>query len=149
MFRVILPLLLISTVTIEIVQEPSAPLAQTSVTLPPQLARVLRDYETAWANRDAEALARLFAEDGFVLPNGSMPVRGRAAIAKFYTGHGGPLSLRAIAYAAEGNVGYIIGCYTGTAGAPDDGKFTLTLQKGTDGSWLIMSDMDNSNRRRQ
>ena len=73
----------------------------------------------------------------------------RAAITKFYTGHGGSLALRAIAYAAEGNVGYIIGGYSGTAGAPDDGKFTLTLSKGADGRWLIMSDMDNSNRRRQ
>ena len=150
MFRTLIPLLLIlSTVTIANLQQPSAPAAEPSVTLPPELARVLKDYETAWAARDAERLASLFAEDGFVLPNGNMPVRGLAAIAKFYAGHGGPLSLRAIAYAAEGNVGYIIGGYTGTAGAPDDGKFTLTLRKGTDGRWLIMSDMDNSNRRRQ
>jgi ketosteroid isomerase-like protein len=26
------------------------------------------------------------------------------------------------------------------------GKFTLTLRKGTDGRWLIVSDMDNGNR---
>lgn len=74
------------------------------------------------------ALAALFAEDGFVLPNGRTPVRGRAAIRKHYTGHGGPLSLRALAYAAEGGVSYIIGGYTDTAGKPDIGKFTLTLR---------------------
>jgi hypothetical protein len=50
-----------------------------SVALPPELARVLTDYETAWQKRDAAALARLFAEDGFVLPSGHVPVRGRAA----------------------------------------------------------------------
>jgi ketosteroid isomerase-like protein len=119
------------------------------VKLPPELARVLTDYEAAWSQKDAAALARLFAEDGFVLPNGSMPVRGRAAIEKYYTGHGGPLALRAFAYATEGVVGYIIGGYAGKPGEPDDGKFTLTLRKGSDGRWLIMSDMDNSNRRRQ
>ena len=125
------------------------PAAEPSVSLPPELARVLTDYEAAWSKKDAAALAGLFAEDGFVLPNGRTPVRGRAAIQKHYTGQGGPLSLRAIAYAAEGGVGYIIGGYTETAGKPDIGKFTLTLRKGSDGRWLIMSDMDNSNRRRE
>ena len=66
---------------------------------------------------------------------------------RFYTGHGGPLALRAFAYAAEGNVGYILGGYAGKAGEPDSGKFTLTLRKGGDGRWLIVSDMDSSNRR--
>lgn len=126
-----------------------APAAEPSVTLPAELARVLTDYEAAWSKKDAAALAALFAEDGFVLPNGAPPVRGRAAIQKHYTGHGGPLSLRAIAYAAEGGVGYILGGYTDAAGKPDIGKFTLTLRKGSEGRWLIVSDMDNSNRRRE
>src|SRR5262245_6121074 len=128
--------------------EQQAQPGEPSVTLPPELARVLTDYETAWQQRDAAALARLFAEDGFVLPGGHLPVRGRAAIEKFYTGHGGPLALRAFAYATEGAVGYILGGYAGKPGEPDDGQFTLTLRKGPDGRWLIMSDMDNSNRRR-
>jgi ketosteroid isomerase-like protein len=123
--------------------------AEPSVTLPPELARVLTDYEAAWSKKDPAALASLFAEEGFVLPNGSPPMRGRAAIQKYYTGHGGPLSLRALAYATEGAVGYIIGGYTDTAGKPDIGKFTLTLKKGADGRWLILSDMDNGNRRRE
>jgi ketosteroid isomerase-like protein len=125
------------------------PPAEPSVTLPPELARVLTDYEAAWSKKDPAALANLFAEDGFVLPNGSPPVRGRAAIQKFYTGHGGPLSLRALVYSTEGAVGYILGGYTDTAGKPDIGKFTLTLKKGAEGKWLIMSDMDNGNRRRE
>ncbi len=128
--------------------QPEAPAAEPSVRLPAELARVLTDYEAAWSKRDAAALAALFDADGFVLSSGSPLVRGRAAIQKHYTGQGGPLSLRAIAYAAEGRVGYIIGGYTDTAGKPDAGKFTLTLRKGPDGRWLIRSDMDNSNRRR-
>jgi ketosteroid isomerase-like protein len=128
-------------------QQGVAPAGLPSIPLPPELDRVLRDYEAAWAAKDATRLAKLFAEDGYVLPGGSAPVKGRAAVETYYAGHGGPLFLRAIAFATEGKVGYIIGGYTGAAGSPDDGKFTLTLRKGSDGRWLINSDMDNSNRR--
>lgn len=118
-----------------------------SVTLPAPLARVLSDYELAWRNKDADALAALFAEDGFVLSSGVPPVRGRLQIQKQYTGKGGPLALRALAFAAEGSVAYIIGGFAREKGEPDIGKFTLTLRKGADGRWLIMSDMDNGNSR--
>lgn len=127
-------------------QQPAAP-AEPSVPLPKDMAQVLIDYEKAWGAKDAAALAQLFAEDGYVLPNGGVPVKGRAAIAKYYTGHGGPLSLRAIAFAAEGRVGYIIGGYTSKAGEPDTGKFTLTLRKDERGRWMIVSDMDSANQR--
>jgi ketosteroid isomerase-like protein len=124
------------------------PLPLQSVTLPPELARVLTDYETAWRAKDAAALARLFAEDGFVLGNGAPPVRGRAAIEKAYAGSGGRLVLRALAFATEGTVGYIIGAFAREPGAPDVGKFTLTLKKDASGRWLIVSDMDNGNQPR-
>ena len=120
-----------------------------SVKLAPELARVLTDYEAAWRGRDAAALARLFAEDGYVLPNGGAPVKGRAAIERHYAKAGGPLALRAIAFGAEGDVGYIIGGFALKEGEPDMGKFTLTLRKGGDGRWLIVSDMDSMNQQRQ
>lgn len=118
-----------------------------SVTLPPELARVLTDYENAWKAGNASALANLFAEDGYVLAEGRGPTKGRAAIEKLYTHPGAPLSLRAISYAMQGDVGYLIGGYRVERDKPDDGKFTLTLRKSSDGRWLIVSDMDNSNRR--
>lgn len=118
-----------------------------SVSLAPPLARVLTDYESAWQRKDAAALATLFTEDGFVLANGAPPVRGRAAIERHYTGQGGPLSLRALAYSTAGSTGYIIGGYARQKGEPDIGKFTLTLRKGAGGRWLIVSDMDNGNSR--
>jgi ketosteroid isomerase-like protein len=117
-----------------------------SVTLPAELARVLTDYEGAY-RRGGEALAPLFADDGFVLAGGRPPIRGRRAISEYYGGPRGPLALRAIAYAVDGNVGYIIGAYASARGQPDAGKFTLTLRKGADGRWLIFSDMDNGNAR--
>jgi ketosteroid isomerase-like protein len=118
-----------------------------SVTLPAPLARVLTDYETAWRQHDAKALAALFTEDGFVLSSGSPPVRGRAGIEKHYEGAGGPLALRAFAYGIEGSLAWIVGGFGREAGQADSGKFTLTLRRGPDGRWLINSDMDNGNRR--
>jgi ketosteroid isomerase-like protein len=120
---------------------------QASMNLPAELARVLTDYEKHWQSGNAAALAELFTTDGFVLPSGRGPVKGRASIQKLYTKTGSPLSLRAFAYETRGDVGYIIGGYSREAGKPDDGKFTLTLRKGADGRWLIVSDMDNDNRR--
>jgi ketosteroid isomerase-like protein len=119
-----------------------------TVTLPSALARVLTDYEIAWRNKNAPALAALFTEDGFVLSDGSAPVRGRAQIEKHYTGAGGPLVLRALAFATEGSLGYIIGGFSRQEGQRDVGKFTLTLRKGPEGRWLIVSDMDNGNTQR-
>jgi ketosteroid isomerase-like protein len=127
-------------------QTPDRP-QEPSVTLPAPLARVLSEYEVAWRSKDAAGLAALFAEDGFVLASGAPPVRGRLQIQKHYTGQGGPLALRALAFATQGSVGYIIGGFARQKGEPDVGKFTLTLRKGADGRWLIMSDMDNDNSR--
>jgi ketosteroid isomerase-like protein len=124
-------------------QEP-APV--TRVRPPPELGRVLTDYEAGWTAGDAAALAELFVEDGFVLPNGGPPIRGRAAIRQYYKGPGGPLALHAFAFATEGATGYIIGGFSRQEGQPDIGKFTLTLRKGSDGRWRIVSDMDNGNR---
>jgi ketosteroid isomerase-like protein len=117
-----------------------------SVELPADLARVLTDYEAAWRKKDADALAALFVEDGFVLSDGAPPVRGRAGIRARYAGQGGPLALRALAFATHGSAGYIIGGFARLKGEPDVGKFTLTLRK-EDGRWLIVSDMDNGNSR--
>ena len=117
------------------------------IDLPPTVARVLTDYENAWKTKDADALANLFTEDGFVLTGGQPPARGRDAIRSLYKGAGGPLSLHAFAYATNGDVGYIIGGFSSEPGIEDRGKFTLTLRK-VDGRWLIMSDMDNPNTRR-
>lgn len=115
-----------------------------TVELPAELQRVLSDYEAAWAAGDESALAALFTEDGFVMPNGSPPVQGRDAIRAYYAGSGGALALRAIDYSVDGDTGFILGGYAGQRDQPDSGKFTLTLRR-EDGRWLIVSDMDSGN----
>ena len=118
-----------------------------SVALPAELDRVLRDYEKLWRSGDAAALAELFTHDGFVLQGGRPPVRGREAIRRAYTGAaGGELSLRALAWSADGGTAFIIGAYTYGDAVGDVGKFTLTLRRPAGGRWLIFSDMDNSSR---
>lgn len=115
-----------------------------TVELPAELDRVLRDYERAWQARDADGLAALFTEDGFVLRPGYPPVRGREAIRAAYATSGGPLTLVAYAWDADGDLGHIIGGYGAFADMPPGGKFVLTLRR-VEGRWLIVSDMDNGN----
>ena len=126
--------------------KPASSIEVPDVALPPELDRVLRDYERAWRAGDAAALAALFTEDGFILQSNRPPTRGRAAIRAAYEGQGGaPLRLRALAFSADDTIGYIIGAYGYGAGPGDTGKFTLTLRREPGGPWLIFSDMDNGN----
>ncbi len=114
------------------------------VELPDELQRVLTDYETHWKNNNAEALANLFTENGFILRPRNAPTRGKANIEEAYQSSGGDLRLSAYDYHVDGNLGYIIGGYTYGNRTEDVGKFTLVLKK-KDGTWFIHSDMDNGN----
>lgn len=123
---------------------PPAPLP--SAQLPPEMDRVLRDYERLWAAGDAAGLAALFTDDGFAMQNGRPPVRGRAAIQQAYANARGPLRLRALAFGEDGTVGYIIGAFAYGEEPGDMGKFVLALRREPGGPWLIASDIDNTNR---
>ncbi len=128
------------------VSEPSKPTELSNVLLPPEVDRVLRDYERAWRAGDAVAVASLFAEDGFVLQSNRPPIRGRLAIQAAYEGQGGgSLRLRSLAFATGDTIGYIIGAYGYGDASGDTGKFTLTLHRTPGEPWLIFSDMDNQN----
>ncbi len=128
-------------------QAPDKPATLPVITLPPDLDRVLRDYERDWRANDATQLSMQFTEDGFVLSNREPPVRGRANIAKAYTGRGGPLTLAALAYATADTVGYIVGTYGGADPATHTGKYLLALRRSPGGPWMIAADMDNSSTR--
>ena len=78
---VVVPLCLVVTWTSAQDARPVPADAPAAVTLPPELDRVLRDYEAAWRDGDGARLASLFIDDGFAMQNGSPVARGHAAIA--------------------------------------------------------------------
>lgn len=125
-------------------QAQETPARLPSVELPAEVERVLRDYERNWTAGDEAGLAALFAEDGFILQNGRPPVRGRAAIQQAYANAQGPLRLRALHYATDGSVGWIIGAFGYGEGEADMGKFVLALRREPGGPWLIAADIDNA-----
>lgn len=126
---------------------PAGQEALPSVALPPELNRVFRDYEQAWLAHDADALAALFAEDGFVLSNNRPAVGGRAGIRLAYATSGVGRSLRALSFSVADTIGYVIGVFSPHAGQPDVGKFVLALRRDAGGPWQIAPDMDNGIRR--
>lgn len=117
-----------------------------SVQLPPELDRVLRDYEKHWSANKPADVAALFTADGMALPNGAPPAKGAEQITASYARAAGqPLALRALHYTASSDMAYIIGGFAPAAGQPDMGKFVLVLKKAADGKWMIAADMDNMN----
>ena len=130
MHSLLLSLMLLTLGSVSALGQPAPQSADAPIVLPPELARVLTDYEAYWKAGDAAALARLFTDDGFVLPPGQPLVRGRAAIQKLYTGPGAPVSLRAFAYAMHGKVGYIIGGFSPEPGTPDERQVHAHIAQG-------------------
>ena len=61
------------------------------ITLPPELDRVLRDYERAWQARDAAGLAALFTRTVSCSRTGSRPYAAAPRSARRYAQSGGPL----------------------------------------------------------
>lgn len=119
------------------------------VTLPPELDRVLRDYEQAWRTGDGASLASLFTDDGVAVQSGSDVARGHEAIARHIGGPGGQLQLSAFAYSTAGTIGYIVGSYRYPGAPGPGGRFVLALRRGEGGRWLIAADLDNSGPRPQ
>lgn len=116
---------------------------QPSIALPEHLDRVLRDYERHWQAGDADGLASLFVENGLIVRSGIW-IRGRTSIQAAYRNASGRLRLRAVEYAADDELGYIIGAYGYGDDVPieDRGMFVLTLKRSPGGGWLIVSDLD-------
>ena len=146
-FGLLVSMLVLGSPAAASAQGQAAPTQLPSVTLPPELDRVLRDYEAAWRASDANGLAQLFADGRVVMTNSGRAVMGREGVRQVYSRGGGPLNLRAMAYAADDTVAHIIGAYAVRPGGEDSGTFVLALVRPRGGKWLITADMDRAHRR--
>ncbi len=116
-----------------------------TIDLPPELDRVLREYEQHWHAGSAEALVALFTQDGMVARRGGW-IRGQAGLREALQSTSSELRLRAVEYAVDERVGYIVGAYGygSEPSIPDSGMFILTLRRDADGQWLIAADLDGA-----
>lgn len=114
-----------------------------TVTLPPEMDRVLRDYERHWAAGNEAGLAALFAEDALLLPSGFAAARGREGIQQAYEDVIVPVHLRALAYAADDSVGYVVGAYRFDPMETESGKFIFALRRAAGGPWMISAEIEN------
>ena len=146
-FSLILFILLITAPTPAAFAQDQGTTLLASVELPAPLERVLRDYEQAWKSGDAVALAALFTAGGFVHSDAGW-IKGHEAIENKYQNAGGDLRLRAIDFAMNGDVAFIVGAYGygENAATQDRGNFVLALRKSSSDRWLIVADLDKSNR---
>ena len=97
--------ILLCTILALALNAPALAASPPTVTLPAEVDRVLKDYESAWIAKDTGALAKLFTSDGMALPSGQMPAQGEESIRKAYAQSvGAPLNLRPIAYSASGDL---------------------------------------------
>ena len=127
---------------------------------------LVQRYLAAYNAQDPVALARLYTEDGLLLPPGGSPVRGRAAIRSYWTKSSRRgLTFDILQKDVCGEAGYFVGRYAARESSqgefqranepltllrtarrqPENGNFVLCLKRGESGHWRISTDMWNSN----
>jgi uncharacterized protein (TIGR02246 family) len=119
----------------------------------PAISKLLKEFTTAFASKDAAKMAAFYTEDATFNPPNEPPVRGRQAIQAYMQrmfDDGTPsLSLTPVESAISGNIAYSYETYTFTftpKGAPamtDKGK-ALVVYKQVGGKWLLAHDIFNS-----
>lgn len=111
-------------------------------------------WEAAWNAGDVDAIAALYAEDAVLLPQGSEPVEGRAAIREFWqmvmeSDPGVTTDIETVEADVIGDVAIERGAYVNTGpdgDHRDHGKFIAIWSK-ADGEWKILRDIFNSSMR--
>ena len=105
------------------------------------------EFSAAVAKSDSAALAALYAADGEVMPAGSDPVRGTAAIQKFWQGALSSgiagVSLKTVEVFAQGSTATEVGQYElrDKAGKVlDHGKYIVIWRRDGD-HWKLFRDM--------
>ena len=109
-----------------------------------------------YAKADAEGLGNLYAEDALLMPPGARAVTGRPAIKTFLgedaaKSKAAGISLKSgsvTGTGVDGDSGWISGTYTvvDASGATIDGGSYLSVHRRTNGAWLYIRDIWNSDR---
>jgi uncharacterized protein (TIGR02246 family) len=114
-----------------------------------------QEFVEAFNRGDASGVARLFTEDGRLLPPNGDAVQGRANIEAFFEEDQAraSLSLRLLAVHECGGLCVAVGLSEverhpdGASPDQDRGKFIEVWTRQSDGSWLLAEDIFNSNLR--
>ena len=122
----------------------TAPLPTPEIALPPEIDRVLRDYERAWAAGDEAGIAALFTEDGYVGTFWGWAV-GRDTVRAIHRFAMEQIRVRAHAFEAGENVGYVIASFRFEESGRDTGKIVFLLRRAPDGRWMIAGTLDGAN----
>ena len=109
-----------------------------------------------YAKADADGMANLYAEDALLMPPGAFAVTGRPAIKTFLgadaaKSKAGGMSIKNGAVTGSGvsgDSGWISGTYTvvDASGAAVDSGSYLSVHRRTNGAWLYIRDIWNSDR---
>ncbi len=110
-----------------------------------ELSQMNRDFATALNNKDAVAAANCYTEDATVLPPNEAPLKGRAAIRKYWEGAVAAgafdVDVATISTASNGDLGYEVGRFQmstkDSSGkvTTERGKYIELLKRGQDGKW--------------
>src|SRR5262249_13582632 len=103
---------------------------------------------------DAKGMAALYAPGGVIFPGGRPMIRGREAIAQYWTL---PAGVKEVEHKATpdsvivvGNTAYDYGTFharssrDGQLGNPGFGKYVIVWERQADGRWLIHLDIWNA-----
>ena len=109
------------------------------------LDKAAAGWEAAYNDKNGEAVAALYTEDGQLLPPGAGPVSGRAAIKDFWSNdiatQWAKVSIRADSSAVAGDWAYRSGAWS-TESPALSGKFIEVWKRAGDG-WQLHKDIWN------
>jgi uncharacterized protein (TIGR02246 family) len=112
-----------------------------------------QEFQEAFNGGDTSGVARLFTEDGRVLPPNADAAQGRANIEAFFRGElpeRASLSLRLLTVHESPDLCAAVGLFElerrpeGASPEKDSGKYIEVWTRQSDGSWLLAEDIFNS-----
>ncbi|HUQ80521.1 MAG TPA: DUF4440 domain-containing protein [Gemmatimonadaceae bacterium] len=117
------------------------------------IGKVAADFSARYVRGDAQGMAQLYTENGAIFPGGRPIMRGRAAIAEYWTLPTGTKVIEhkttADSVIIVGNTAYDYGTFRarnekdGQPGNVGYGKYVIVWQRQGDGRWLMHLDIWN------